>query len=82
VHDHTPLFQHVALGRATVTLPESSRVHLREDLVAIPVLDGPTITTVIAWPFHSRAVTVQYAKELSGTGIMINNACPVTWRPS
>jgi len=25
---------------------------------------------------YLNAVTVQYAKELSGTGILINNACP------
>jgi DNA-binding transcriptional LysR family regulator len=58
VHDQTQLLQHIALGRATVTLPESSRAHLREDLVAIPVLDGPTVTTVIAWPSHSHSRAV------------------------
>jgi len=55
VHDLTRLFQHIALGRATATLPESSRAHLREDLVAIPIVDAPTITTVLAWSVGSRS---------------------------
>jgi hypothetical protein len=36
-------------------LPESVRVHLRDDIVAIPVRDAPQVTTVIAWPPHSRS---------------------------
>jgi len=36
-------------------LPESARAHLRDDLVAVPVVDAPTVTTVIAWPPHSRS---------------------------
>jgi LysR family transcriptional regulator, benzoate and cis,cis-muconate-responsive activator of ben and cat genes len=55
VHDQTQLLQHIALGRATVMLPESSRAHLREDLVAIPVLDAPLVTTVVAWPKDTRS---------------------------
>ena len=39
-------------------LPESCRAQLHDDLAAVPVLDAPTVTTVIAWPPHSRLVAV------------------------
>ena len=39
----------------SAVLPESCRTHLRRDLAAVPVLDAPTVTTVIAWPPHSRS---------------------------
>ena len=55
VRDHTQLFQLIALGRASAVLPESCRTHLRGDLAAVPLLDAPTVTTVIAWPPHSRS---------------------------
>ncbi len=58
VRDHTQLLQLVALGRASVIMPESVRAHLGEDLAAVPVLDAPTVTTVIAWPPHSRSRAV------------------------
>jgi LysR family transcriptional regulator, benzoate and cis,cis-muconate-responsive activator of ben and cat genes len=54
-HDHAQLFQLIALGRTSAVLPESSRVHLGRDLAAVPVLDAPKVTTVIAWPPHSRS---------------------------
>lgn len=46
--DHAQLHQLIALGRASAILPESCRAHLRGDLTAVPVLDAPTVTTVIA----------------------------------
>jgi DNA-binding transcriptional LysR family regulator len=55
VRDTTQLLQLIALGRATAVLPESCRTMLRGNVVAIPVLDAPTVTTVIAWPTHSRS---------------------------
>ncbi|MGW5263322.1 LysR family transcriptional regulator [Microbispora sp. NPDC004025] len=55
VRDHAQLLQLIALGRATAVLPESCRTHLRGDLAAVPVLDAPAVTTVIAWPPHSRS---------------------------
>jgi DNA-binding transcriptional LysR family regulator len=55
VRDSAQLFQLIALGRASAVLPESCRLHLRRDLAAVPVLDAPTVTTVIAWPPHSRS---------------------------
>ncbi|MDT7772799.1 MAG: hypothetical protein QOC67_1723 [Pseudonocardiales bacterium] len=58
VRDHTQLFQLIALGRASAILPESCRAQLRGDLAAVPVVDAPTVTTVIAWPPHSRSRAV------------------------
>jgi DNA-binding transcriptional LysR family regulator len=55
VRDNTQLFQLIALGRTAAVLPESCRTHLRRDLATVPVLDAPPVTTVIAWPPHSRS---------------------------
>ncbi|WIM99357.1 LysR family transcriptional regulator [Actinoplanes oblitus] len=55
VRDQTQLMQLVSLGRACVVIPESARVQLRDGLAAVPVLDAPLVTTVIAWPPHSRS---------------------------
>lgn len=55
VRDHAQLLQLIALGRATAVLPGSCRSQLRGDLAAVPVIDAPTVTTVIAWPPHSRS---------------------------
>jgi len=58
VRDNTQLLQMIALGRACAVLPESSRDQLRGDLAAVPVLDAPAVTTVIAWPPQSRSLAV------------------------
>lgn len=58
VRDHTQLLQLIALGRACAIVPESARSQLHDDLAAVPVSDAPTVTTVIAWPPHSRSRTV------------------------
>ncbi|MFI2631792.1 LysR family transcriptional regulator [Streptomyces collinus] len=56
--DHAQLLQLIALGRACWIAPESCRTQLREGLVAVPVPDAPMVTTVIAWPPHSRSRAV------------------------
>ncbi|WP_285565089.1 MULTISPECIES: LysR family transcriptional regulator [unclassified Streptomyces] len=58
VRDHAQLLQLVALGRACAVSPESCRAQLHADLAAVPVLDAPAVTTVIAWPPHSRSRAV------------------------
>ncbi|MFJ5807248.1 LysR family transcriptional regulator [Streptomyces sp. NPDC093093] len=58
VRDHAQLLQLVALGRACAVSPESCRAQLPGDLAAVPVLDAPKVTTVIAWPPHSRSRAV------------------------
>ncbi|MEE4541324.1 LysR family transcriptional regulator [Streptomyces sp. V4-01] len=55
VHNSTQLLQLIALGRASAIMPESVRAELRDGLVTVPVADAPTVTTVIAWPPHSRS---------------------------
>jgi DNA-binding transcriptional LysR family regulator len=55
VRDSTQLLQLISLGRACTILPDSTRAKLRDDLAAVPVLDAPPVTTVIAWPPHSRS---------------------------
>jgi len=58
IRDHTQLLQLIALGRASAIVPESVGTHLRGDHATVPVLDAPTVTTVIAWPPHSRSKAV------------------------
>ncbi|WP_235488187.1 LysR family transcriptional regulator, partial [Frankia sp. AvcI1] len=58
VRDHAQLLQLIALGRACTISPESCRAQLHGDLAAVPVLDAPPVTTVIAWPPHSRSRAV------------------------
>jgi DNA-binding transcriptional LysR family regulator len=55
VRDHTQLLQLIALGRTMAVLPETVRGQLRDDLVAVPVLDAPEVTTLIAWPPQTRS---------------------------
>ncbi|MER7008048.1 LysR family transcriptional regulator [Dactylosporangium sp. NPDC000555] len=55
VRDSAQLMQLIALGRVVAVLPESCRTHLRRDLVAVPVVDAPLVTTVIAWPPQTRS---------------------------
>ncbi len=50
--------QLVSLGRTLMVVPESGRSQLREGVVAVPVVDAPQVTTVIAWPPHSRSLAV------------------------
>lgn len=55
VRDNAQLLQLVALGRTAVVLPDSCREGLRRDLATVPVPDAPRVTTLIAWPPHSRS---------------------------
>ncbi|WP_444663741.1 LysR family transcriptional regulator [Cellulomonas sp. CW35] len=57
-HDQAQLLQLIGLGRACAIVPESGRVIVTEGVVAVPVLDAPRVTTVIAWPPHSRSQAV------------------------
>jgi DNA-binding transcriptional LysR family regulator len=60
VRDHAQLHQLIALGRASWLAPESSSAHLPDGLAAVPVLDAPMVTTVIAWPPQSRSAAVAH----------------------
>jgi DNA-binding transcriptional LysR family regulator len=58
VRDHAQLLQLIELGRVMAVLPESVRVHLGPEVTAVPLVDAPPVTTVIAWPPHSRSRAV------------------------
>ncbi|SCX59588.1 DNA-binding transcriptional regulator, LysR family [Klenkia marina] len=58
VRDHAQLLQLIGLGRTFAVLPDSVRGQLPEGLRAVPVADAPAVTTVIAWPPHSRSLAV------------------------
>jgi DNA-binding transcriptional LysR family regulator len=58
VREHAQLLQLIALGRASAILPESCQTQLSRDLAAVPVPDAPKVTTVIAWPPHSRSLAL------------------------
>jgi DNA-binding transcriptional LysR family regulator len=58
VRDNTQLLQLITLGRACAILPESVRGHLGGGLAAVPLADAPRVTTVIAWPPHSRSQAI------------------------
>ncbi|PPJ28451.1 LysR family transcriptional regulator [Nocardia nova] len=58
VRDHTQLAQLIALGRTCAVMPESVRTQLRDGHAIVPVPDAPAVTTVIAWPPHSRSKAV------------------------
>ncbi|RHA42300.1 LysR family transcriptional regulator, partial [Cellulomonas rhizosphaerae] len=58
MRDLTQVLQLVRLGRASIMLPESARIHVGEGLSVVPVSDAPQVTTVIAWPPQSKSLAV------------------------
>ncbi|MDR7304616.1 DNA-binding transcriptional LysR family regulator [Haloactinomyces albus] len=58
VHTQSQLAQLVALGKTLLVIPASSRAWQWPEHVAVPIVDAPNVTTVIAWPpsSHSPAV--------------------------
>ncbi|AYF73817.1 LysR family transcriptional regulator [Nocardia yunnanensis] len=58
VRDQTQLTQLIALGRTCSLMPESLRPQLHADHALLPVPDAPTVTTVIAWPPHTKSQPV------------------------
>jgi DNA-binding transcriptional LysR family regulator len=57
VRDYVQLLQLIGLGRACAIVPESAP-RLGTDLAVVPILDAEPVTTVIAWPPHSRSRAV------------------------
>lgn len=58
VQSHTQVLQLVSLGRTMMVAPDSCRAQLRDDVVAVPVVDAQQVTTVVAWPPLSRSRAV------------------------
>ena len=50
VRTQSEIAQLVSLGRALLVIPESSRAWQWPDHVAVPVVDAPLVTTLLAWP--------------------------------
>ncbi|MFC5061444.1 LysR family transcriptional regulator [Actinomycetospora atypica] len=55
VRDAAQLRQLVGLGRVAAIVPESAVTPRHEGLATVPVRDAPVVTTVLAWPPHSRS---------------------------
>ncbi|WP_206025152.1 LysR family transcriptional regulator [Micromonospora zingiberis] len=55
IHDQAQLAQLIALGRTVAVLCASSRSWLWDAHTAVPLADAPHVTTVLAWPPHSRS---------------------------
>ncbi|WP_213006948.1 LysR family transcriptional regulator [Paractinoplanes toevensis] len=58
IHDLSQLAQLIALGHTVAVICASSRSWLWSAHVAVPVTDAPHVTTVLAWPAHSRSHAV------------------------
>ncbi|MDI5980580.1 LysR substrate-binding domain-containing protein, partial [Amycolatopsis magusensis] len=58
VRTQSQLAQLVALGRTLLVIPASSRAWQWPDHVAVPVIDAPDVTTVLAWPPNSHSPAV------------------------
>ncbi|MCJ1714467.1 LysR family transcriptional regulator [Curtobacterium sp. VKM Ac-2922] len=58
VHSQAQLAQLVALGHTVIVIPRSSRTLQWPEHVAVPVLDAPPATTVVAWPAASTSQDV------------------------
>ncbi|TQN27660.1 LysR family transcriptional regulator [Haloactinospora alba] len=55
VHTQSQLAQLVALGKTLLVIPASSRAWQWPAHVAVPVVDAPDVTTVLAWPPNSHS---------------------------
>ncbi|MGW2516176.1 LysR family transcriptional regulator [Streptomyces sp. NPDC001617] len=58
IRDQTQLAQLIALGRTMAVVPDSARAWLWAEHAAVPVTDAPPVVTHIAWPAHSRSLTL------------------------
>jgi DNA-binding transcriptional LysR family regulator len=58
VHTQSQLAQLVALSKTLLVIPASSRAWQWPEHTAVPVVDAPEVTTVIAWPASSRSQAV------------------------
>ncbi|AZP22392.1 LysR family transcriptional regulator [Streptomyces aquilus] len=58
IHNQTQLAQLIALGRTVAIVPDSARSWLWTEHTAVPLADASPIVTHIAWPAHSRSLTL------------------------
>ncbi|CAI9413750.1 LysR family transcriptional regulator [Nocardioides sp. T2.26MG-1] len=55
VRDTAQLLQLIGLGRTFLVAPESARTQLAGDVAAVPLVDAPPVSTLVAWPAQSRS---------------------------
>ncbi|MEV4799290.1 LysR family transcriptional regulator [Nonomuraea sp. NPDC049421] len=58
VREQAQLAQLVALGRVLVVTPGSAYALLWRGYACVPVVDAPLVTTLLAWPSHSRSLAL------------------------
>jgi len=58
IHDLSQLAQLIALGHTVGVICASARSWLWSAHVAVPLIDATHVTTVLAWPPHSRSLAV------------------------
>lgn len=78
VRTQSQIAQFVALGKALLVIPASSRAWQWPEHVAVPVTDAPSITTVIAWP--TASITPDIAAVVR-TAVSLRGAEGSTTRP-
>lgn len=76
IHDYVQLCQLISLGRACAIVPESSP-RLGLQVAVVPLVDADRVTTVIAWPPHSRlravADLVRVATDEAEASTLVSN---------
>jgi DNA-binding transcriptional LysR family regulator len=75
VHTQSQLAQLVALGRTLLVIPASSRAWQWPEHVAVPVVDAPDVTTVMAWPSNSQSPAIA---SLVRSAVGLRDALPTT----
>jgi DNA-binding transcriptional LysR family regulator len=58
IHDQSQLAQLIALGHTVAVLCASARTWLWSAHAAVPLTDASHVTTVLAWPTHTRSLAV------------------------
>ncbi|MFG1797726.1 LysR family transcriptional regulator [Nocardia sp. NPDC049149] len=80
VRTQSQIAQLVALGKTLLVIPASSRAWQWPEHIAVPVIDAPDVTTVIAWPptTHSPEVAalVHTAAALVHTAAALHRTAP------
>lgn len=66
LRDLTQILQLVRLGRTAIVLPESGLLNVADGVGVVPLSDAPRVTTVIAWPPHSRSAAVAALVRTAG----------------
>ena len=66
IHDQSQLAQLIALGHTMAVLCTSARSWLWSAHAAVTLVDAPYVTTVLAWPAHSRSPEIAALVRTAG----------------